>query len=167
MRSRQFLPQARTDQLVVQTLPDETLIYDLKSHKAHCLNEAATLVWHNCDGQKTISEMTTLLEEKMKVPVDPGVVWFTLERLEKAELLRNTIGHPPGYVAMSRRELVKGIGIGAAMAAPLLLSLIAPEAVQALSCGGFGAPCPNGKSDCCAGCECTGEVGHKTCNNCN
>ena len=162
MGSKQLLPQARTDKLVVHTLPDETLVYDLKSHKAHCLNEAATLVWNNCDGHTTVSAMTSILEEKMKVPVDQGIVWFTLERLEKAELLREKIGNKSGYGSMSRRDVVKKLGIGAAVSAPLILSLIAPQAVQAVSCLPCGSTCVPAGVKCCDPCNCTGAT-FKTC----
>ncbi len=29
---------SRRDELVVRELPDEVLVYDLRQHKAHCLN---------------------------------------------------------------------------------------------------------------------------------
>ncbi len=34
--------------LVMKEMPDEVLLYDLKQHKAHCLNQAAALVWRYC-----------------------------------------------------------------------------------------------------------------------
>ena len=36
--TRALMPRARQDELVVEELPDETLVYDLKRHKARCLN---------------------------------------------------------------------------------------------------------------------------------
>ena len=42
---------ARHDELVVQELPDEVLVYDLRKHKAHCLNQTAAFVWNHCNGQ--------------------------------------------------------------------------------------------------------------------
>ncbi len=58
-------PIARKKDVVVQELPDEVLIYDLKSNKAMCLNEISAFVWHNCDGKnynfanQSISERPT------------------------------------------------------------------------------------------------------------
>jgi len=165
MGSKQLLPQARTDKLVVQTLPNETLVYDLESNKAHCLNEAAALVWKNCDGQMTVSKMTTILEEKMKVPVDQGVVLFALGRLEKAELLRDPIARGARSVSMSRRDVVKTLGIGAAVSAPLVFSIVAPDAAQAVSCIAAGQPCfTGGPQNCCPGLQCTSQdQTHKAC----
>ena len=57
------VPKARQEQLIVKELPDELLIYDLQSDKAHCLNETAALVWKNCDGHKTVEQLRELMEE--------------------------------------------------------------------------------------------------------
>jgi len=38
-------PRKRRDGLVVQELPEETLVYDLERHKAHCLEAASAAVW--------------------------------------------------------------------------------------------------------------------------
>jgi len=43
MNNSQF-PTARKSGLVVQDVPDEVLIFDLKSNKAHCLNLTAATV---------------------------------------------------------------------------------------------------------------------------
>ena len=50
------MPRARQDELVVEELSDETLVYDLKRHKANCLNRTAALVWQDCDGQTSVSQ---------------------------------------------------------------------------------------------------------------
>jgi hypothetical protein len=52
-----LIPCARTEGLVVQTLADEVLVYDLERHKAHCLNHAAALIWKHCDGRTSVAEM--------------------------------------------------------------------------------------------------------------
>ena len=41
-------PKSRTDNLVVQEMNDEVLVYDLDSNKAVCLNETAAIVWKSC-----------------------------------------------------------------------------------------------------------------------
>ena len=43
--TRALMPRARQDELVVEELQDETLVYDLERHKARCLNRTAALVW--------------------------------------------------------------------------------------------------------------------------
>ena len=51
------IPLARKECLVIKELPDETLVYDTKHDKAHCLNNTAALVWKNCDGKRTITQL--------------------------------------------------------------------------------------------------------------
>ncbi len=48
--NEQARPLARKADLVTKEVADEVLVYDLKSHKAHCLNQTAALVWKYCDG---------------------------------------------------------------------------------------------------------------------
>jgi hypothetical protein len=50
MKSPQF-PCARKAGLVIQDMPDEVLVYDLDTNKAHCLNKSAAFVWRSCDGK--------------------------------------------------------------------------------------------------------------------
>ena len=54
-------PKARKHELIVKELSDETLVYDETTHKAHCLNQTAALVWKFCDGRTSIPQMTRLL----------------------------------------------------------------------------------------------------------
>jgi len=45
--------------VAVEELLDESVIYDLKTNKAHSLNRTATLVWRHCDGHTTVTQMAT------------------------------------------------------------------------------------------------------------
>lgn len=63
MKERTHLPQARTDDLVINELSDEVLVYDLQRDKAHCLNAAAASVWKQCDGRTTVAEIARRLSE--------------------------------------------------------------------------------------------------------
>ena len=45
----------------VERLAGETLVYDLRRHRAHCLNPAATLVWRCCDGRTTVASAAARL----------------------------------------------------------------------------------------------------------
>src|ERR1041384_7241510 len=66
---------ARKDELVVQDLPDELLVYDLKSHKAHCLNKTAAFIWKHCDGQRTAEDIAKMMETEWRTPVTEDSVW--------------------------------------------------------------------------------------------
>jgi hypothetical protein len=137
----QVLPRAREVEIVVQELPDEVLVYDLKRHKAHCLNQSAAFVWRRCDGRTSVAEMARLLGEELRAPVSEEVVWLALDRLGKARLLE---GRAPEWLGpgLSRREVVRKLGLGAAVALPLIISVTAPTAAQAQTVLlGQGAPC--------------------------
>ncbi len=146
----QVLPLARKDGLVVQELPDEVLIYDLDRHKAHCLNPTAALVWNHCDGQMTMTEMIGILKEETHSPIDEDVVWLALDQLAKTHLLSEQVIRPTGSGKLNRRDVMRRIGWAAAVALPLVTSIVAPSAVQAVTCRAPGQPCTTGVQ-CCSG----------------
>src|SRR5689334_6296378 len=124
---------ARRQGLVVQELPDEVLMYDLKRHKAHCLNRTAAFVWNHCDGQTTVAEITKLMEAEWHTPVSEDAVWLALDKLSKADLLEERISLPPEKAGISRRNAVRRLSFGALLAAPVVMSLVSPPAAAAAS----------------------------------
>src|SRR6266851_3883161 len=122
---REQLPLARTDQLIVKEVDDEVLVYDLKNDKAHCLNDTAAKVWKNCDGKKSIGEIQASLADEASAPVDEGVVWLALDQLEKFKLLAEVPTAPAVFAGMSRRQLMRNLGV-AAIALPVVVSIISP-----------------------------------------
>jgi hypothetical protein len=120
-------PKARRGDLVVQELPNEALVYDLKRHKAHCLNETAAFVWNHCDGKTSAAEIAALMEEERSKPADEDVVWLALKQLSRAELLQERIAPSEEGMRASRRSLLGKLGAAAAMT-PLVISIIAPTA---------------------------------------
>ena len=125
-------PRARKDGLLVEELANETLVYDLERHKAHCLNQTAKFVWSHCDGQTSIGELAELLQDEFRSSANEEVVWLALERLEKAHLLRERVRPQTETPRYSRRRLLTRLGIG--MAIPVVVSIVAPMAVHAASC---------------------------------
>src|ERR1043166_7179288 len=130
----QAKPDARTEGLVVQELSDEVLVYDLERHKAHCLNETAAFVWKQCNGAVTVADISRRMSKKYDSPVDEDVVLSALLQLEKSHLLRTRIKPALGDRNVSRREVMKKVGLAAAVTVPLITSIVAPTAVSALSC---------------------------------
>lgn len=61
-------PVSKRDDLVVQELNGEVLIYNLSDNKAFCLNETSALVWQACDGEKNIAEISKELSKKLNSP---------------------------------------------------------------------------------------------------
>jgi transposase len=60
---------------------------------------------------------------------------------------------PQVMLGMSRREAVKRIGLGAAIALPVVISITAPTPAQALSCVQSGGACGT-PAQCCEGLMC-------------
>jgi hypothetical protein len=150
-------PQARQEGLIVRELDGEILIYDTGNNKAHCLNQTAALVWKNCDGEKTASEIRRSLSSELGTELDERVVWFALKQFGRDHLLEERL-IPPAYVSASltRREMVRTLGLAAVVALPLVTSIVAPTAVQAATCLPAGQPCST-SSQCCSG-VCSGST---------
>ena len=155
----QLRPLARAQGIVVETLPDEVLVYDLERHKAHCLNRTAALIWKHCDGQTSVAEMLHIIQQETKTPIPEAVVWQALQQLGRVQLLAEPIRRPASVHRMSRREVMRSLGRGAAVALPLVTSIVAPTAVEAATCLPDGSPCTTGAQCCsglCAGFFCMG-----------
>jgi Coenzyme PQQ synthesis protein D (PqqD) len=146
------MPKARQDRLIIKELPDETLVYDLDSDKAHCLNDTAALVWKSCDGIKSVNEIQTELTLKAGAPVDENVVWLALAQLEKFKLLSEAATQPKFIAGMSRRKVMRSFGV-AAIALPAVVSILVPTPAHALSCVQAGDPPGSGcgnPGQCCS-----------------
>ncbi len=136
------------------------LVYDLERHKAHCLNHTAAWVWKHCDGKATVADMARLLRAESNAPVNEDIIWMALEQLERDHLLKERIARPSATAGLSRREVVRQLGLAAVIALPLVTSIVAPRATQAVSCG---QPCTNDNQCTNLACpNCTGAP-NKTC----
>lgn len=126
-------PLVRKRDIVVQDFKDEVLIYDLNDNRAFCLNETSALVWETCDGDKSVTEITQILSEKLSLPVNEDLVWFALDQLRKEKLVENAEGLSNHFAGMSRREVIKKVGLTSMVALPIIASLVAPTSVHANS----------------------------------
>lgn len=155
-RTDRLAPQARLEQLVVKELADETLVYDERGHKAHCLNQTAAFVWKHCDGRTSVAQIARLLEKHTKTTVSEQVIWYALRQLEQSQLLKESVPRPAPASYMTRRELVRNLGVAAALTVPLVTSIVAPTATEAQTrtCAGNREPCD--VLPCCPGFNCDG-----------
>jgi len=55
-----YKPKAK-DNLTIQDLGDETLIYDPERDNVHVLNATAQAIWNLCDGSHTIKDIQKTL----------------------------------------------------------------------------------------------------------
>jgi len=170
-----YKPSARKSDIVVQDSHDETVIYDLKSNKAFCLNETSTLVWQLCDGRKSVSEISDAMSVQLKTLVSEDIVWLALDQISKDGLLEKGDAINNHFAGLSRREAIRKVGIASMVALPIVSVIVAPNAAHAQSCVGAGtripgdgcplpmantgittsgpcqAYCNGGSTDCCSG----------------
>jgi hypothetical protein len=153
----QLIPEARKEGLVVQELSGEVLVYDRERNKAHCLNSTAALVWEYCDGKTSVAQIARAIEGEIKAPVDEDVIWLGVEQLSKTHLLQEGAKLPEHKSGLSRREVMKRIGLAAAVALPVVTSIVAPTAAQAATCIPLGQPCTT-SAQCCAPGLCSASI---------
>jgi hypothetical protein len=153
-------PLKRRDELIVRQVADETLVYDERNDRAHCLNRVAAVVWEQCDGRTSPEEIADFLNGHLGIPSDIDVVRLAIRKLDRSGLLDSGVDRQE-MKGVSRRELTRRLGLaaGAAVVLPLVISIIAPTPLMAASCvprngicgesqgGGQGTPC-------CAGLQC-------------
>jgi hypothetical protein len=114
----------RRDQLVVEDLGTELMIYDQQRNKAFCLNQKAAFVWQHCDGNTSVAEIATLLAQSTDEVIDQKMVQFALQSLSQDGLLEPSTFEPVAAVGMTRREVMQKIGIRTAVALPLVTALM-------------------------------------------
>ena len=128
---------------------DELLVYDLRTDRAHCLNQAAAAVWMACDGKTTLNEMIRDLQDKMRSRIDQQILWMALSKLEAAGLLVEGTFLCKQPRRLSRREAMRKIGSAAAIALPVVTSMLVPAPAMALSCFPLGHACTQ-NIQCCS-----------------
>ena len=133
-RRMEQLPRSRQKGLVVEELSNEVLVYDLERHKAHCLNETAAIVWRYCNGKTSIATIAERLKHELKASVDEDVVWLAIDQLRAARLLLDGTGRSHRNGGLTRREVIRKLGWAAAVGLPLVTSIVAPRAVEAVTC---------------------------------
>ena len=127
------VPVARKEGLVIQEMPDEVLVYDLDTNKAHCLNQTAAFVWKSCDGRNSVADITKLVGADSGNHVPEDLVWLAIDQLSEKNLLTN--GLKANFNGSTRREVIKKIGLAAVIGIPVVASLTAPTSVMAaVSC---------------------------------
>ena len=118
---------------IVRRLGDEFLVYDRKTNKAHCLNPMAAEVWMLCDGKTTVAEIARKVDETAKSSVDEAVLELALSKLQEAGLIeQDSSGFEP--MIPSRRVALRKMAT-AALALPLVTTILVPTAAQAVSPG--------------------------------
>lgn len=158
-------PIARFDNIIVQELTDEILVCDTTNNRMFCLNKTAAEVWKLADGTRNIKEISRLLSKTFKSDFSEELVSFALAELSREKLLMQKIPVSETLQHLSRREVIRRVGLASMIALPVISSLTMPKAVHASStCIDNGDGLPGGcecqssvdcESFCCAGGTCS------------
>jgi hypothetical protein len=119
----------------------------------------------------SLSTQHSALSTPHQLTPDTQIIWLALDQLRRSHLLEEAAAVNEktswpaaitGLANMSRREAVRRIGLGAAIALPLVASMTAPTAVEAaVSCRAKCQPCST-PADCCGVCSSTSVPGCPT-----
>jgi hypothetical protein len=139
MRATNHNPRARRDQITVQAVGDETLLYDERRHMAFCLNATASAVWRLADGARTIAEIEAAAGRELGAEIGDEIVRVAYDDLRDNGLMirdeeaDSCDAGDPATRVLSRRKMLARLGIGAAALLPVVASIVAPTAAQAYS----------------------------------
>ncbi len=140
-------PLARKKGLVIQEMPGEVLVYNTETHRAHCLNSTAAFVWRACDGNNSTREIAKLMGSQFAADIPEDMIRMAVGQLGKDDLLDGAF--PVEIKNISRREVMRKMGIAAVVALPVIASIVAPGTASAGSaCGCLNPPNCNTQTGC-------------------
>src|ERR1700693_664817 len=128
-----YKPKARSNQILVEELVDEILIYDVERNQVHCLNGPAVRIWELCDGERTVGEIAKALNTDLDPEAAETLVWGALDQFAEKNLLENVLDKPLQLYkpeGLTRRQMLLRLGIVVGML-PLVDSIVSPEAALA------------------------------------
>lgn len=123
-------PRSRTEQLLIEELDDELLVYDLDADKAHRLNHTAAAVFRNADGERSVADLVDVVGPTVGELVDEDLILITLDNLAEARLIEDYESRASRDARLSRRRFIRRAGTvaAAAMVLPIVHSIVAPSA---------------------------------------
>lgn len=131
-------PVARSEQLLVQEVGDELVVYDQRSHRAHRLNGTARTVWRLADGSRSVGELAVRLRDELRpgeraelgIGDSEALVRLALDDLARAGLLARSPRSGGIEEATSRRQILTA---AAALLTPVIATIVAPTPADAQS----------------------------------
>lgn len=121
------LPKARNENIIMQNLETEVLIYDTIIDKAYCLNETSANIFNHCDGATSFDEF------KRRYKYTDELIFLALDELKEKNLLDSSAEYQTPFSGISRREVIRKVGFATMIALPLITSIVAPTAIRAAS----------------------------------
>lgn len=146
-------PLAINGNIVEQELKGELLIYDLKRHQAFGLNKTMAYIWKKCDGAHSVRDISEAMAAETKTPVVEDLIWLAIDELEQNRLLEFNAPKKTSYV--TRREVIRRVGLMTTVTLPVLSILIAPKSSAAASGGrGLDVACNDNVRSCAPNLNC-------------
>jgi len=153
-------PIARSDDLVVEELDEQLLVYDVNVDRAHSLSAPAARVWRRCDGKTSADSLGAELD------LDADTIARALDELDRCNLLDTGPELDAGHTRREATIKIAKVG-GAVAAAPLIVSLGLPASASAtltvpievcanLLSHGCGIDCSPHNGSKCGCCCCQG-----------
>ena len=134
--------------LIVKQMGAEWVLYDEPTSTAHCLHGVAAEIWTACEQETSGSDIKLALRSDRPDLRDEDILATINEMLKLGILEESTSSEG---VSVSRRDLVRKLGLTAAIAVPIAItSVLVPPAAAAASCGHLGSTC-SGTKPCCPG----------------
>lgn len=145
-------PVARTSDVVTEDLDDEILAFDSRRNVACRLNRTAALVWRHADGTRDLAALVAVLRTELGELADEDLVLVTLDRLDDNGLIESGYhSRDAEQSRLSRRRFIRRVGVvgTAALALPIVQSVVAPTRAEAQSL------CSGGCSSLCSSVSCS------------
>jgi hypothetical protein len=152
------LPRVRPG-LLRHELDGQVLIYDAREDRVHLLDTTTGHVFELLQEEgKTRESIVSELASRMNSIETDSLLQLSLDELRKAELLDEAATAMPALSDISRRDLLRKVGLAGAAAVliPAIATLTATSAYAQASCLPSGARCQfSGGLSCCHPLTCT------------
>jgi hypothetical protein len=129
---RREAPRRIKEQISVQTVAAETLVYDERRHMAFCLNRSCSTIWRLATGVHTIGAISQAASIELGAPISEEFVSFAVVEMRRDGLIEPSCAAVAAE-PVSRRVLLQRLGAGGAMLLPAVAAILAPTAAQAYS----------------------------------
>jgi hypothetical protein len=162
-------PASRTEQIVVEQVGLETVVYDMDTNVGHALKSLAAAVFMYADGKNSIDDIAELCAYRLGAPVTPSEVEDAVAQLHDASLLEAPVLDIK--TGVSRRAALKTFA--AAGVGTMLVTSVATSAASACTTcnsapANTGGSCVSGRgvgqdgAGGCTICKSSGDCGGST-----